>query len=88
MYNWKISLKYKPGIPPFHVFSGQNCETLNLGVNTWKEFALDIDRHYHTSWSRPSGAILFGGWSHEAQISAVKVTGTKHSTAFSLSDET
>merc|ERR1719300_1167394 len=69
-------------------YSGQNCETLNLGVNTWKEFALDIDRHYHTSWSRPSGAILFGGWSHEAQISAVKVTGTKHSTAFSLNDET
>ena len=68
----------------YHTEHGKYC----LSCGTWVEFDIAVDRHYHTSWLRPNETILMGGWSPNAQNSAVKIQGHEYSQSFNLIDET
>ena len=69
-------------------YSRKNCEVYSASTETWTEFDIAVDRHYHTSWSRPNGSILIGGWSPDAQHSAIKIQENGYFQSFNLINET
>ena len=69
-------------------YTRKKCELLSTQTNSWKEFNLDVDRHYHSSWSRSFGTILIGGWSSEAQTSSVEISGINQNKSFGLHKQT
>ena len=70
-------------------YSRHDCESFSTTDSQWNPFLLTgPPRHYHSSWNHNHGAILIGGWSPMAQLSAVKITGNVDTSSFSLLNNT